>query len=181
MVRSAVRSWLKLPKDTSTPYFRAPVIEGGLGIPQHEYIVPLMKAKRLSKLDESPDPVIAAMLREASASADLARQTRKLSLDGREINSSTDLKGILAERLHRTVDGHGLANAAQVPACHRWVNSVCSGGLGKQAAGSFIAAVKVRGNLIGTALRRSRGRPEASTRCDCCGRRGPARISRWKA
>ena len=34
----------------------------------------------------------------------------------------------------------------------------------------YIAAVKVRGNFIGTALRRSRGRPEASTRCDCWGR-----------
>ena len=62
--------WLKLPKDTSVLYFHAPVIEGGLGIPLHEHVVPLMKAKR-----ELPDPVIAAILREASASADLAKQT----------------------------------------------------------------------------------------------------------
>ena len=30
-VRSALRSWLKLPKDTPVPFFHAPVVEGGLG------------------------------------------------------------------------------------------------------------------------------------------------------
>lgn len=45
-----------------------------------------------------------------------------------------------------------------------------SGSGAPNAASSYIAAVKVRGNLIGTALRRSRGRPQVSSRCDCCGR-----------
>ena len=30
-VRSALRSWLKLPKDTPVPFFHTPVVEGGLG------------------------------------------------------------------------------------------------------------------------------------------------------
>ena len=68
MVRSALRSWLKLPKDTPIPFFHAPVVEGGLGVPLQAHVVLLMKAKRLSGLDASPDPVIAAMLRTASAS-----------------------------------------------------------------------------------------------------------------
>ena len=169
MVRSAVRSWLKLPKDTPTPFFHAPVVEGGLGIPLHEHFVPLMKAKRLSRLDDSPDPVIAAMLTSVSATAGLARQIRRTSLNGLEVTSSRDLKGTLAEMLHRTVDGRGLAHSSQVLECHRWVNSVGGGGA-PNAASSYIAAIKVRGNLIGTALRRSRDRPQVSSRCDCCGR-----------
>ena len=38
------------------------------------------------------------------------------------------------------------------------------------AASSYISVIKVRGNLIGTALRSSQGRPQASSACDCCGR-----------
>ena len=58
-VQPALRSWLKLPKDTPIPLFHAPVVEGGLGVPFHEHVVPLMPAKCLSTSDESPDPVIA--------------------------------------------------------------------------------------------------------------------------
>ena len=46
---------------------------------------------------------------------------------------------------------------------------VCSGG-GPDTTGSYVAATEVRRNLIGTTLRRSQGRPQASTRCDSCGR-----------
>ena len=169
MVRSAVRSWLKLPKDTPVPFFHAPVDERGLGVPLQEHVVPLMKAKRLGRLDASSDPVIAAMLRSASASAGLGRQTCRKSLNGREITSSQDLKATLAEMLHHSVDGRGLANASQVPECNRWVNPMF-GSVDHNITSSYLSAIKVRGNLIGTALRRSRGRPLASTRCDCCSR-----------
>ena len=74
MVRSPVRSGLKLPKDTPIPFFHAPVVEGGLGVPLQEHVVPLMKAKRLSGLDASTDPVITAMLSTASASRPVGRR-----------------------------------------------------------------------------------------------------------
>ena len=120
-VRVALRSWLKLPKDTPVPFFHAPVVEGGLGVPLHEHVVPLMRAKRLSRLDETPDPVIAAMLKEVSASAGSALRTRQTSLNGRVMTSSRDLKATLASMLHQTVDGRGLVHSSRVPECHRWV------------------------------------------------------------
>ena len=86
MVRSAVKSWLKLPKDTPTPYFHALVVEGDLGVPLHEQVVSLMKAKHLCTL--------------SCESAGMAKQTRRSSLDGRKISSSHDLKEALAEKLH---------------------------------------------------------------------------------
>lgn len=52
------------------------------------------------------------------------------------------------------VDGRGLVHSSQVPQCHRWVNSVSNGGA-PNTASSFIAAIKVQENLIGTALRSS--------------------------
>ena len=95
--------------------------------------------------------------------------TRQTTLNGRVMSSSRDLKTTLATMLHSSVDGRGLVHSSRVPECHRWVNSVMSGGT-PNVASSYISAIKVRGNLIGTALRSSRGRPQASSVCDCCGR-----------
>ena len=114
-LRSALRSWLKLPKDTPVPFFYAPVVEGGLGVPLHEHVVPLMRAKRLARLDETPDPVIAAMLKVVSASAGSATMNRQRTLNGRVISSSRDLKTTLVTMLHRSVDGRGLVHSSRVP------------------------------------------------------------------
>ena len=84
------------------------MVEGGLGVPLHEHIVPLMRAKRLSKLDTSLDPVIAAMLSTLSYSAGRPMQIRWMTLNGREMTSSRDLNVTLAEKLHCTEDGRGL-------------------------------------------------------------------------
>ena len=159
-MRSVLRSWLKLPRDTPVPSFHAPVVEGGLGVPLHEHVVPLMRAKRLSRLDKTPNPVIAAMLKVVSASAKSATMTCPATLNGRVMTSPRDLKTTLATMLHRTVDGRGLLHSSRVPECHRWVNPVMSGSTLK-TAGSYISTIRVRGNLIGTALRSSRGRPQA--------------------
>ena len=35
---------------------------------------------------------------------------------------------------------------------------------------AYIGAIKIRGNLVATALRSARGRPQTDVRCDCCGR-----------
>ena len=117
--------------------------------------------------------LIAAMLSTVSASTGQALQTRQTSLNGRVMTSSRDVKATLAEMLHQTVDGRGLVHSSQVPKCHCSINPVVnperSGG-GPNTASSFIAAIKVRGNLIGTALRSTRGRPQDLTACNCCGR-----------
>lgn len=115
-VRSALRTWLR----------------GGLGVPPHDHVVPLMRAKRLSRLGTSPDPVIAAM----------QCWIHLTTLNGSEMTSSCDLKVTLAKMLHRTVDGRGLALSSQVPECHCWVNLVCSGGAPNTAI-SYIAAIRV--------------------------------------
>ena len=105
-VQSALRSWLKLPRDTPVPFFHAPVVEGGLGVPLHEHVVPLMRAKCFSRLDKTPDPVIAAMLKVVSASAGSATMTCQTTLNGRVMTSSRDLKTTLATMLHRTATGY---------------------------------------------------------------------------
>ena len=115
-----------------------------------------MQGKRLSRLDASLDPMIAVMLSTLSDSAGRATQIRWTTLNGREMTSSCDLKVTLVEMLHHMVDGCGLVLLSQVPQSHHWLNPVCSGGASNTMC-SYIAAIRVRGNLIGTTLRRARG------------------------
>lgn len=44
-IRSAIRSWLKLPKDTPTAFFHAEIVNGGLGVPLLSQTIPLLKHK----------------------------------------------------------------------------------------------------------------------------------------
>ena len=52
-VQSAVRSWLKLPRDTPTAYFHAREVAGGLNIPTLEHAIPLAKQSRIACMVES--------------------------------------------------------------------------------------------------------------------------------
>ena len=120
--------------------------------------------------------MIAAMLKVVSASAGSATMTRQTTLNSRVMTSSRDLKTTLATMLHRTVDGRGLVHSLRVPECHRWVNPVMSGGT-PNTAGSYISAIRVRGNLIGTALRSSRADPRPSQLATAAAGRSPWLIS----
>ena len=57
-VRSAVRSWLPLPKDTTNAKER----DGGLAIPSLRHSVPNMRSNRLGELVSSADPAVVEML-----------------------------------------------------------------------------------------------------------------------
>ena len=163
-MRSAVRSWLKLPKDTSIAYLHAMAVDGGLNLPLLEHEIPLMKRARTARMAMSPDPVVRAMLETPAARKVLrARQT---SLNGTVVATRQGLRSVLAQQLYSSVDGRGLAAAPQVPAQHQWVTS----GDMTLNGHAYIGAIKVWGNLVATALRSARRRPQTDIRCDCCGK-----------
>ena len=162
-MRSAVRSWLKLPKDTSIAFFHAKAVHGGLSLPLLEHEIPLMKQARTARMGLSPDPVVCAMLETPAACKVLrAKQT---SLHGTVMATRQGLRSVLAQQLHSSCDGRGLATAPQVPTQHQWVTS----GDMTLNGHAYIGAIKIRGNLVATALRSARGRPHTDIRCDCCG------------
>ena len=66
-IRAALRSWLRMPKDTPTAYFHAEIRDGGLGVEMLSQTVPLIRSKRLGRLGLSDDPVILAMLEYVAA------------------------------------------------------------------------------------------------------------------
>ena len=171
-MRSAVRSWLKLPKDTSIAYLHARAVDGGLGLPLLRHEIPLMKRARTARMAMSPDPVVCAMLETPAARKVLrARQT---SLNGTVMATRQGLRSALPQQLYSSVNGRGLAPASQVPAQHRWVTA----GDMTLNGHAYVGAIKIRGNLVATALRSARGRPQTDIRCDCCGRPCPTYCSR---
>ena len=66
-MRSAVRSWLKLPKDTSTTFFHAKAVDSGLNLPLLEHEIPLLNQARAARMADSTNPVVRAMLETPAA------------------------------------------------------------------------------------------------------------------
>ena len=162
-MRSAVRSWLKLPKDTPIAYFHARAVDGGLNITTLEHAIPLARQSHIARMAASQDPVMSAIIKTPAALG-LLKQ-RQTTLDGSVVATRRGLKGLLANQFHRLVDGRDLANASQVPKQHQWVTA----GTTISSGGAFVNAIKIRGGLVATALRTSRGFPNHDKSCDCCG------------
>ena len=167
-VRAAVRSWLKLPSDTPKAFFKAKIFDGGLGIVTLEHQVPLMKIKRIDGLWASNDPVIREMLSTDCAESLLARQREPSRNGGMQITSPESLQVALATDLHSSVDGRGLRKSDLVPHQHQWVADATS----LLSGANYIGKVKVRGNLLSSAVRAARGRTGNSVLCGACQRPG---------
>ena len=163
-VRAAVHSWLKLPHDSPKAYFHAKIFNGGLGIVTLEHQVPLMKIKRIKRLWASNDPVIREMLSTDSAESLLARQREPSHYGGVEITTGEGLRASLATDLHSSEDGRGLRESDLVPHQHQWVAE----STGLLSGANYIGALKVRGNLLHSAVHAARGRPHTSVLCGAC-------------
>ena len=138
-----------------------PVTQASLGIAPS--LPSQITPEQLPPLAESQDPVISAMINTPAAVRLLkAKQT---TLDGSVVATRQGLRGLLANQLHCSVDGRGLVRSSQVPSQHRWVTA----GTTNVRGGAFVNAIKIRGGLVATALRRSRGFPNYDKSCDCCG------------
>lgn len=125
-VRSAIRSWLKLPKDTPNAFFHPEIADGGLGVPSSQTI-PWFKQKRTANQCRSEDPVIQAILAMLQRSASLQNQRTSKSFCGTVISSKQCLRSTLAQSLYESVEGHGLVLASQVPQQHLWLEKpICA-------------------------------------------------------
>lgn len=164
--RSAVRSWFRLPHDTPKAYFHSNIVDGGLGIPILEHTIPLLKYNRIARLFSNQDPVVKALLTTTGAASILGPQMEPSVYRGVRVDTKEGLRALLGESLHSSVDGRGLIHSAQVPQQYQWIDNPA----GPLSGANYIGAVKVRGNLLYTAIRAARGRPATNIGCDACGR-----------
>ena len=164
-IRAAVRRWTRLPHDTPLPAFYADIRDGGLGLASVAVQVPSMKQRRLQKLQMSTDPVVKATVQLDVFKKELRKWSRPVEYRGLLASTTALRRQAFAHHLHASVDGKGLRHAALVPSAHDWVSS----GTSLMKGAKFNAALGVRLNTLPTRLRAARGRPEASSGCDCCG------------
>ena len=87
---------------------------------------------------------------------------------GVQVTSGESLRTALATDLHSSVDDRGLRESDLVPHQHQWVAE----GTGLLSGANYIGAVKVRGNLLHSAIRAARGRPNTSVVLGACQRPG---------
>ena len=99
--------------------------------------------------------MIREMLSTDGAESLLAREREPTRYREVQIMNRESLRVALATVLHSSVDRRSLHESDLVPHQHRWVNEAT----GLLSGANYIGAVKVRGNLLPSAVRVARGRP----------------------
>ena len=169
VIRSAVRGYLHLPKDTPSAFIHAHPTDGGLGIAELRYLVPLRRTKRLEALRESEYQPIRDLTRGEAFGLITKRSRPATAAGGQILDTSTRIREEHRRQLLTKVDGVGLKEAPNHPPSHRWITAPNP----PMPGAAYIGAIKIRGNLAATgqrAARSRRGRKEEL--CDAgCGRR----------
>ena len=161
-VQTAVRRWLHLPHNTPTEFFHVRAWDGGLEVPRLRYVIPPLKAKRMAKVELLSDTVMKAVAIGPTFVGVRKRCQRLTKVAGVELKSGKDALDLMAEKLHKSVDGRGLQHQHQTPHINNWVtngNVLLSGG-------DYILCLKVRGNLLPSVERSSRGRRTELAKCE---------------
>ncbi|KAF0304402.1 Retrovirus-related Pol polyprotein from type-1 retrotransposable element R2 [Amphibalanus amphitrite] len=111
-IRSAVREFLHLPKDTPTAFLHAHPTDGGLGIPELRLTVPLQSTRRITRLEASEYPPV-RHLTTTEAFRRMKDRCRPPHTTGERIRQEH------RRQLLNKVDGVGLQEAPNHPASHR--------------------------------------------------------------
>ena len=162
MVRKSVRRWLRLPKDTPTAYFHSTAADGGLEIPRLRFVIPVMKNRRMAKLAVTEDPIMQCVANSPCFLAAMKRSAKAAVVAGQVLETGRDAQRLSATQLYASADGRGLRQQRETPHVNRWVRD----GSQLLSGGDYIEAIKVRGNLLATQERSSRGRRIVPPMCD---------------
>ena len=157
-VREAVRSWLRLPKDVPIGKFHAGVKEGGLGVPLLALAIPMLKYARLRALETAEAPHFQAAARTWLVATNRVWCERALRVPEGYVSNSKELSRILARRLHESVDGKCMREAARCPASTAWVANHA-----KHISGEdYVSFHHICANTLPTRVRMTRGRRDAA-------------------
>ena len=168
-VRAFVRKFLRLPVDTPLGSYYAPIHEGGLGVPLLEVKARIWHRDRILNLlsIQEDEPLVHTLTRLPTFDRALEVATAPITLEGTEIPSKKALDDYMSTRLHRSVDGKGLAEQRLVPASANWVGNGATSLPGR----TFIGAIQTRLGVLSTPTRESRRGGDQNPSCvPGCGR-----------
>ena len=111
-VKTAVKGWLKLPKDTSDPSFWASVSDGGLGILSLEHCVPEWKRSRLTCMQfATNDPIMIELLAGNWLRKEIRMWSKPVTWRAHVMNCAETRSEAYRTELYWTIDGRGLKSA----------------------------------------------------------------------
>lgn len=168
VIRAAVRGFLHLPKDTPSAFIHAHPADGGLGIPELRYLVPLRKTQRLEALTTSRYQPLKDITRGEAFRMMVERSRPAMAVGGQALDSKERIRDEHRRQLLGKVDGAGLREAPNHPPSHRWVTTPNP----PMPSAAYVGAIQIRGNLAATGQRGARSRRgQGYHPCDAgCGR-----------
>lgn len=162
-VRSAVRRWLRLPKDVPVAYFHTPCRDGGLGIPSFLTTIPGQMRDRLIAMRDSSSQSVRAVHGSVWVQNKIQWTERALKPDGEELFSPERRAKHWADRLYESVDGKELRECGRSTATTRWIGAGVSGVPGRD----YIQYHHTRINCLPTLIRTSRGQRRVHNNIKC--------------
>lgn len=164
MIRAAVRIWYRLPKDTPLGYLHAPTIKGGLDIPCLEVSIGLLQKARYGKILASSNAIDRALVEQTSFAKILNRINLPCTVGRTSVTTKTEAKNQWTELLNQSVDGRELNCEDVDVASFRWLEKP-----ERVFPRLHLQGIQLRGGLLPTKSRRSRGRRDPETNLSCRG------------
>ncbi|KXZ75867.1 hypothetical protein TcasGA2_TC034495 [Tribolium castaneum] len=122
VVRTSVRTWLRLPHDIPVGYFHAPTKSGGLGIPQLSRFIPFLRLKRFDRLGRSAVDYVRECAFTDIADRKIRWCRERLSGIVDQVAGGRDaLDAYWTAQLHQSVDGRALRESASVASSTQWL------------------------------------------------------------
>lgn len=121
-----------------------------------------MKNNRMNRICESNDQVMQSVATSQIFLNALKKGGKLLKVAGTEMKCKKDAMEHMVLQLHNSVDGRGLKQQAQTPSVNRWVTDSTT----LLSGGDYVQALHVRGNLLPSGERNSRGRRTVPVLCE---------------
>ncbi len=164
MIRGAIRAWLRLPKDTSLGFLHAPVKSGGLGMPSLGTTLPLLQKKRFEKLLSSQTSTERTLVKLPSFQTTLRRVNLPCKVGKETVCSPQEGNEEWTRVLLTSADGRSLTTDDIDPASYHWIRKPHS-----VFPRLHLRGIQLRGGMLYTKARASRGRERSSEEVACRG------------
>lgn len=161
--RTAIRRWLRLPKDVPTAFFHTSTTDGGLGIPSLVTTIPGLLLDRLLSLEHSSAPQSQAIFDEAWVQGKLRWARNALTKEGECLSSKVLRDRWWARALHNSVDGRELRECRKTKVSTAWIDACSLAIPGRD----YVQHVHVLINALPTRIRTSRGTRRGACSVQC--------------
>ena len=165
LVRASLKKLLHLPNDTPDGFFYSSVKDGGLGVPIFEQTIPRLTLRRIDKLQQSSDPVVAQLLTTSTMQKLWQQSVAILQYQRIEDAVRHNICDAQRLRLVSTIDDKPLAECRKNPGGQLWLTGKTNIISGR----TFIHLVKLRIGRLEKTENCNRGR-DMDKKCRHCHR-----------